>query len=151
MIRFTIVIPTYRRPDVLELCLASIRDQDYDLHQIELLVIDNAEAEHTAAVGEKFPSLPLRYIVNPRNLGPGGSLNKGLGMAQGERIVLMNDDAILPPDFLRHCDQVFDADPTVGCLGFRCIEDNYVAAEGGIGQVKESGEIVGILIAKAMD
>jgi GT2 family glycosyltransferase len=143
LIRYTFVIPTYRRPDVLELCLESIRRQTMDLRCAEILVIDNAEEQNTALVAEKFRDLNLQYFVNERNLGPGGSLNKGLGLAKGERIVIMNDDAILPESFLSHCDEVFNSDDNIGCLGFRVLEDNYTRVAGGVGQIHLSGEVIG--------
>lgn len=140
---YTFVVPTYRRPDVLELCLESIRKQAFDLSNTEILVIDNAEEHNSAFVAKKFGDLNLQYSVNERNLGPGGSLNKGLSMARGRRIVIMNDDAILPEGFLAHCEEVFDSDSKIGCLGFRVLEDNYAMATGGVGEIVDSGEVIG--------
>ncbi len=141
--KFSFVIPTYRRPDVLAMCLESIRSQRYDSNELEVIVIDNAEQENSSAVMKGFSDLKIDYIVNEKNIGPGGSLNKGLRLADGKRIVIMNDDAILPPNFLQHCDEAFDSDPLIGCLGFRVLEDNYENIPGGIGTISRTGRVIG--------
>jgi GT2 family glycosyltransferase len=141
---YTFAIPTYRRPDVLKLALSRIGALDYDLSRVEVIVLDNGEGQNTAAVGKKFVGrLPLAYHVNPKNLGPGGSLNRGLALARGGRIVIMNDDALIPPDFLRACDAVFDTDPVVGCLGCRAVEKGYVREGRGVGRITKSGKVIG--------
>jgi glycosyltransferase involved in cell wall biosynthesis len=82
---YSFVIPTYKRPDVLAQCLQHIADLDYDQSQIEVWVIDNGETQHCKTVGMQFThSLDIRYIVNPMNLGPVGSLNKGLCLEEKE-------------------------------------------------------------------
>jgi GT2 family glycosyltransferase len=106
-------------------------------------VLDNGENDNSAAVGAKFVRrLPLRYLVNPSNLGLGGSLNRGLSLCRGQRIVAMNDDALLPIDFLKACDRSFDADSSIGCLGFRPIEKGYHREGSGIGRIGRSGDVI---------
>jgi GT2 family glycosyltransferase len=141
---YTIIIPTYKRADVLEMCLEHIGRLAYSLNHIEVLVLDNGAKENTASVGEPFlQQLPLIYIVNDRTHGMGYSINKGLGLAKGKKIVIMNDDALLPASFLNDCDSLFKADPSVGCIGCRAIEKGYVHIGTGIGRIDDSGEIVG--------
>lgn len=141
---YTFVIPTYRRADTLTQALEHLCRLNYHLGQTEVLVLDNGEINHTSEVGEQFVGrLPLTYLVNPQNLGPGGSLARGLALAKGERIVLMNDDALIPTDFLRRCDETFGSDPQIGCIGFRAVEKDYHEQPGGIGQVDRSGVVIG--------
>lgn len=84
---YSFVIPTYKRPDVLAQCLQHIADLDYDQNQIEVWVIDNGEAHHCKNVGMQFVDrIDLRYVVNPKNLGPVGSLNKGLSLSRGKEL-----------------------------------------------------------------
>jgi len=142
--RYSFVIPTYKRPDVLEQCLEHIAELGYDRDRINVFVIDNGETEHTADVGKAFEHrLNLSYIVNEKNLGPGGSLNKGLELADGDRIIIANDDALIPKEFLQRCDVVFEMDPAIGCIGFRAIEDGYEDDGGPIGVVGPNGNVAG--------
>ena len=141
---YSIVLPTYRRPDVLVQCFEHIIALDYPPEQIEVLVLDNGGPEHnSAAVAEPFRDrLRLTYLVNEVNRGYGFSVNRGLSRSTGRKIIILNDDAMLPPSFLRDCDAAFAADPAIGCLGCRVIEKNYNREGRGIGRVADSGDIV---------
>jgi GT2 family glycosyltransferase len=141
---YSIVLPTYRRPDVLAQCLAHVAGLDYPLEHVEVLALDNGgPADNSAAVAEPFRGrLRLTYVVNEVNGGYGFSVNRGLSRSTGRKIVILNDDAMLPPSFLRACDTAFASDPAVGCLGCRVIEKGYPRQGDGIGRVADSGDIV---------
>jgi GT2 family glycosyltransferase len=142
---YSIVIPTFRRPDQLAECLASVTGQNYPLDLLEVIVVDNGGAsEHSRDAAAPFAArLALNYLVNPVNGGYGYSVNRGICASHGERLVLLNDDARLPPEFLRSCDRVLDSDPAIGCLGCRVDEDGYLNSGQGIGRLDESGVVVG--------
>ena len=142
---YSIVIPTFRRPDQLAECLASVVGLEYALHTLEVIVIDNGgPSESSEPAAQPFRGqLAINYIVNPQNGGYGYSVNRGIAASTGERILLLNDDARIRPDFLRQCDAVLDADPAIGCLGCRADEDGYRNSGDGIGRLDQSGEVVG--------
>ena len=142
-IRYSFVIPTYKRPDVLEQCLESIASLSYPMEKIEVIVVDNGGDDHSRWISERFAQrMNIRHFVNERNLGPGGSLNKGLEVSQGDLVVISNDDVILPPEVLRRADMVF-VDPSIGCLGFRAIENGYHDDGRGIGEIGLVGNVSG--------
>jgi GT2 family glycosyltransferase len=142
---YSLVIPTYNRPDMLRLCLDHLTRLDYPLDQIEVLVIDNGGLEHNSTdVGRDFQDrLPLRYLINEVNRGMGLSLNRGMRESRGERIVLLNDDALVPPSFLADLDATFASDSAIGCVGCRADEKGYVRHGTGIGRIDPGGEVVG--------
>jgi GT2 family glycosyltransferase len=138
------VIPTYKRPDVLALCLEHLANLDYPRDRIEVLVYDNGGTDHSGHVIERFRDrLPLCYTINDGFHGMGYSLNRGLRACRGAKIIEMNDDALVPPDLLKACDATFAGDPHIGCIGFRALEEGYYAAGEGIGRIDDSGEVVG--------
>jgi GT2 family glycosyltransferase len=142
--RYSFVIATYKRPDVLAECLNRIAGLLYDSRAIEVLVIDNGEEQNSSAVAEPYRTrFPLRYFVNTRNRGMGFSYNRGFRESRGARIVVMNDDALLYPEFLSDCDTVLDSDEEIGCLGCRAIEKNYAHEGSGIGHIGDAGEVIG--------
>src|SRR5215467_10179020 len=106
--RYSIVIPAYRRPDLLAKVLASICALDYPLDTIEVIVIDdNGEDLHSRDVAAPFLGrVPIRYLLNARNRGHGFSVNRGIIESAGDRIMLLNDDALLQPDILKECDRL---------------------------------------------
>jgi GT2 family glycosyltransferase len=142
---YSLVIPTYNRPDMLRLCLAHVASLDYPRDEIEVLVIDNGGPQHNSAdVGREYQGrLSLRYLVNEVNRGMGFSLNRGMRESRGERVVLLNDDAMVPPSFLRDLDGTFASDPAVGCVGCRADEKGYVRHGTGIGRIDPVDEVVG--------
>jgi len=142
---YSIVIPTFRRPDQLAECLASVAALDYALEAVEVIIVDNGgPAENAEAAAAPFRDrLTITYIVNPQNGGYGYSVNRGIAASSGHRLVLLNDDARIRPEFLRQCDAVMDADLQIGCLGCRADEDGYRNSGEGIGRLDHSGEVVG--------
>jgi GT2 family glycosyltransferase len=142
---YSIVIPTFRRPDQLAECLASVAELDYPLEALEVVVVDNGGAsENSQEAAAPFRQrLAINYLVNAVNGGYGYSVNRGIRASGGERLVLLNDDARLPGEFLRECDRLLDSDPAIGCMGCRVAEDGYLNWGEGIGRIDESGEVVG--------
>jgi GT2 family glycosyltransferase len=141
---YSIIVPTYKRPDVLALCLEHLAALDYPLNRIEVLVFDNGGKDHSGVVVERFRDrLPLTFVVNEGSHGMGYSLNRGLRACRGLKIIEMNDDALVPPHFLNACNAVFASDPRIGCVGFRALEDGYYSSGDGIGRIDDSGEVVG--------
>jgi glycosyltransferase involved in cell wall biosynthesis len=94
--RVSIIVPTYRRPDLLERAIASVTGQT--LSSWELLVIDdNDPASHerreTEAVVQRFAAeARLRYIRHDQNRGGGAARNTGLRAARAPFTAFLDDD-----------------------------------------------------------
>ena len=141
---YSIVIPTYRRADMLAKCLESICALNYPLDTLEVLIVDNAGEENTAYIAAPFKSrIHIRYLVNRRNQGYGYSVNRGIVEASGQRVLLLNDDAMPEPDLFRECDQLLDSDAVIGAVGCRAIETGYENFGEEIGRIDRKGEIIG--------
>jgi GT2 family glycosyltransferase len=63
----------------------------------EIIVIDNASTDGTR---EYLQALPIRVIANNENRGFPAANNQGLSIAQGETVVLLNNDTIVPRGWL---------------------------------------------------
>lgn len=143
---YSLIVPTYRRQDVLKDCLERIAALDTPLETIEVRVYDNGSPNDSRAVVESFHDrIPnLTYTLNEPGHGLGYSLCRGARECQGERVVEMNDDALIDSDFLTRLDAIFDSDPRIGVVGVRAIEDQYVNVPGGIGEINSAnGDVVG--------
>jgi GT2 family glycosyltransferase len=90
----SVVIPTYKRPELLARCLAALAEQDV-CAQWEVIVVDDEPSEATRAVVENkaFPVL-LRYIPNSGRRGPAAARNVGWRAARGRIIAFTDDDCI---------------------------------------------------------
>ena len=81
------------------------------------MLVDNASTdgtpEYLRAVAEQNPH--VRVLENARNTGFAAASNQGLAAAQGDVLVLLNNDTIVAPTWLGLLEHL--ADPGVGLLG----------------------------------
>lgn len=99
----SVVIPTHRRPDLLEAALLSVHRQLLRPH--EVVVVDDANHPPTHKVVSDFAErsdIPIRYICNLHAPGVCGSRNLGAFLAKSEWLAFLDDDDLWEPDFLVH-------------------------------------------------
>ena len=96
--KYSIIIPVYNRPDEVDELLQSLTQQT--LRDFEVLVIeDGSSVPCRDVVGKYNEQLLLRYFEKP-NSGPGQTRNYGAERSQGEYLIILDSDCILPPDYL---------------------------------------------------
>ena len=144
-IQYSIIVPTYRRQDILQLCLEHLTKLSYDMSRIEIRVYDNGAPQESRSIAESFiDKHPVVYVLNSPGHGLGYSLIRGAWESSGKRIIELNDDAIVPADLLTRFDEIFDSDPRIGVIGVRAVEDGYRNTGEGIGNIDlQTGEVVG--------
>ncbi|MDD5560912.1 MAG: glycosyltransferase [Candidatus Omnitrophica bacterium] len=109
----SIVIVTSGSKEYLFHCLDSIKAQSYPA--FEVIVIDNSlNPDFSADVRRRFPSINL--YSSPKNLYYGLSLNKGIGISQGEFVLCLNDDVVLSRDFIRQALNGFWVKDNIGMV-----------------------------------
>ncbi|CAO3460130.1 hypothetical protein [Azospirillum argentinense] len=99
----SVVVPAYGHQDFIARCLASIAEQDHG--PVELILLDDCSKDDTLAVAQRFldqdgvRSRFQRVVCerNPRNLGAHDTINRGISMAQGQCISLVNSDDLYYP------------------------------------------------------
>jgi glycosyltransferase involved in cell wall biosynthesis len=99
--RFSIVIATYKRADVLAATLASLARLQPDAPW-EVIVVDNNSPDHTRHVVEAAAAtypVPLIYAFE-REQGRSAALNRGFTLAQGQIVVTTDDDVRVESDWL---------------------------------------------------
>jgi GT2 family glycosyltransferase/SAM-dependent methyltransferase/glycosyltransferase involved in cell wall biosynthesis len=91
----SIVIPTYNRGETLRLCLSALAFQSLPADRWEVVVVDDGSTGETEAVCRDIllPYSSLRYF-RQENQGAGAARQKGVEMARGEFVLLINDDTI---------------------------------------------------------
>jgi cellulose synthase/poly-beta-1,6-N-acetylglucosamine synthase-like glycosyltransferase len=118
--RVSVVVPTYRRPDLLDRCLRALVGQDFPASAYEIVVADDAASEETRRQVERWgaraaPSVRYVPVVGPRH-GPAAARNRGWRAAGGAVIAFTDDDAIADRGWLRHGLATF-ADGVAGAWG----------------------------------
>lgn len=95
----SIVIPTYRRPDLAARLLRLLMPQAHALGVEVVLVNDGSHDPHYAAAVAPYGD-GLRYEVLDRNVGRGAATNHGIACARGEWIAFADDDIWPPEDWI---------------------------------------------------
>ncbi len=103
---FSIIIPTYKKPDELLKSVFSVISQDYKNFEV-VIVNDSPNDESYKIAEEKFlnGSSPLvHYVKNLKNEGVNYSRNKALSLlsVKSEWIIFLDDDDTLAPNTLSH-------------------------------------------------
>lgn len=86
----SVVIPTFNRQRTLPRSIRSVLQQEYA--NLELIVVDDASTDDTAAVMATFNDPRLRYIRLERNQGAATARNHGVLAARGEFIAFQDSD-----------------------------------------------------------
>ena len=96
---FSVVIPTYERPNDLKISLESLSVENQEgAPNYELIVTDDSHSDDCRNLVEKdFPN--VTWGKGKQN-GPAGNRNAGVARAQGEWIVFLDDDCIAQPNYL---------------------------------------------------
>jgi glycosyltransferase involved in cell wall biosynthesis len=100
----SVVIATYRRPQLLRRCLGVLLAQDFPREAYEIVVADDAASEETRqlvyGLAESARSA-LRYVAVVGNHGPAAARNAGWRSARGAIIAFTDDDCIPDSAWLR--------------------------------------------------
>jgi|KBSSwiStaDraftv2_1062776.scaffolds.fasta_scaffold00005_189 GT2 family glycosyltransferase len=107
MIRFSIVIPTYRRSGPLARCLAAVAALDYPREAVEVLVVDDGGASPELA----DVATPKVRLLRQEHAGPAAARNRGAEEAQGELLAFLDDDCEPAADWLRALEAALRAHP----------------------------------------
>jgi len=106
--RVSVIIPTWNGADLLEACLASLREQTFG--DFETIVVDNGSTDATLAMLDaRFPA--VRQVRLPENRGFAPAVNDGIRAARGEILVLLNNDVVVTPGWLEGLRECMDEAP----------------------------------------
>jgi glycosyltransferase involved in cell wall biosynthesis len=112
----SIIILAHNQWDHTELCLQSIERHTPEPH--EIIIVDNGSTDETR---ERLRALVkgegLKVILNNTNRGFAAGNNQGLSIAQGNCVLLLNNDTIVTPGWLGRMKDVFRRYPETGVVG----------------------------------
>jgi GT2 family glycosyltransferase len=118
--RVAAIVVAWQSAADLPACLGSLEDQDHDA--LEVVVVDNASTDGTAAVLATAATSPRRHPLqvrtNATNRGFAGGVNDALALLGPEVdvVLLVNPDTRLAPDLVRRGVAALLADPRRGSV-----------------------------------
>lgn len=121
---FSIVIPTYNHGHLISKCLESIISQTF--HRWEVIVVNNFSSDNTIEVVNGFGDPRIR-IVNIHNDGViAKSRNKGISLANGQWICLLDSDDLWVPSKLEVVySKIQSGDFDVVCHSMFLVNEEY--------------------------
>ena len=92
----SVVVPTYNYAHLLPRALDSVLGQKDE--NVELIVVDDGSADHTAAVLADYQARhPSLQVIRQANSGAAAARNRGIAQAGGSYVLLLDaDDELLP-------------------------------------------------------
>ena len=115
----------------LRRCLASLRD-DSPSSLCEVIVIDNASVDDTAAVLAEFSgSLPLQVVSRTIDTSFSIGNNLGLALAGGEHVLFLNPDTLPTAAVIARCIEALESSPMAGLVGPRLVHPRGVQQANG--------------------
>ena len=114
----SIIIPCFNQLAYTRMCVAALTR--HTKPPWELVVVDNGSddgtADYLAGVGDVAP-FPVKVITNAENRGFPAACNQGLAKAQGDYLVLLNNDVVVTDGWLDQLVALADMEPTIGMTG----------------------------------
>jgi glycosyltransferase involved in cell wall biosynthesis len=98
----SVVIATYNRSNVLRHAIQSVRDSTFT--DWEMIVVGDACTDDTDTCVSGFNDPRIRFVNLPERTGyQSGPNNRGIALAQGQYIALLNHDDLYLPEHLGVC------------------------------------------------
>lgn len=122
----TIVVPTYKRPDLLEQCLREISRQTYG--RFVVFVCDNSVQREAEPVVAALRDKRFEYVPRTRNVGMLENVLMGFRDARTEFVMEVDDDDLLYPHCLETLLAPFSECPhiTISFADLDVIDDDLV-------------------------
>jgi hypothetical protein len=118
MPRISIVVPSYNHERFVGAAVASALAQTFT--DIEVIAVDDASTDGSAAVLDAIRDPRFRYVVHPQNRGCSATLNTGIRLATGEYLAVLDSDDLFLPHKLARQLEVLEANPTLGAVFSLC-------------------------------
>ncbi|MBI1937985.1 MAG: glycosyltransferase family 2 protein [Ignavibacteriales bacterium] len=110
----SIIIVQYNNQFLTEQCIRSIKE--HCSGEYEIILVDNGSSNsNPEKIKSEFPEVKL--IVNEKNEGFGKANNLGSKIANGDILLLLNNDTIVTSDFVEKISLIFSADDKLGAIG----------------------------------
>ncbi|MDP3093083.1 MAG: glycosyltransferase [Nitrospira sp.] len=98
---FSIVIPTYSRPEQLAVCLQACARIEYPRDRVEVIVVDDGGTKPLDEIVAGFHGKLTLKLLQQENSGPASARNRGASEAAGEFLAFTDDDCAPASDWLK--------------------------------------------------
>ena len=97
--KFSIIVPVFNRPDEVDELLESLSNQTQQ--DFEVIIVEDGSVKTCKDVCEKYADILALHYYAKENSGPGQSRNYGAERANGEYVIILDSDVVLPTGYLQ--------------------------------------------------
>lgn len=109
----SVIIPSYNHARYLGSCIDSVVAQSFQ--DWELIIIDDGSKDESNTIIASYDD-PRIIHIQQENQGAHNAINRGLAMAQGEYLAILNSDDEFHPLRLERCVKALDDDQSVSLV-----------------------------------
>jgi GT2 family glycosyltransferase/glycosyltransferase involved in cell wall biosynthesis/thioredoxin-like negative regulator of GroEL/2-polyprenyl-3-methyl-5-hydroxy-6-metoxy-1,4-benzoquinol methylase len=96
--KVSVIVPTFNRPDMLQIALTSILNQSFQ--NFEIIVINDGGEDVESLIASMNQHGNIIYVRHEKNRGLAASRNTGIKLASGKYIAYLDDDDRFLPEHL---------------------------------------------------
>ena len=96
--KYSIIVPVYNRPDEVDELLESLSNQTQQ--DFEVIIVEDGSIKTCKDVCDKYADILALHYYAKENSGPGQSRNYGAERANGEWLIILDSDVVLPIGYL---------------------------------------------------
>ncbi|HEY5148456.1 MAG TPA: glycosyltransferase [Mycobacterium sp.] len=117
----SVVLVNFRGADDTITCIAALRRLDWPAELLEIVCVDNASGDGSAAlIRAADPDVLL--VESKENLGFAGGCNLGVVRSAGEFVAFLNNDARPDPLWIRAAVNAFNEAPDIGSVASKVLD-----------------------------
>ena len=125
--KYSIIVPAFNRPDEVDELLQSLVGQT--LKDFEVVIVEDGSEKPCKDVCDKYAGkIDLKYFMK-KNSGPGQSRNYGAERANGEYLIVLDSDVVLPEGYLKAVDDELNSEPSDAFGGPDCAHDSFTETQ----------------------
>jgi glycosyltransferase involved in cell wall biosynthesis len=138
--RFSVVVPTYRRPELLRRCITALLAQTYPAAEIFVVIRGSDDSSRRAATEAGGGEITLIEVGEPGVL---AAMRAGVAETTGEVVAFTDDDASPRSDWLGRLADLLEL-PRVGAVGGRDVIPGQTEPRRlDVGRLTRYGKLVG--------
>ena len=125
--KYSIIVPVFNRPDEVDELLQSLVGQT--LKDFEVVIVEDGSEKPCKDVCDKYAGkIDLKYFMK-KNSGPGQSRNYGAERANGEYLIVLDSDVVLPEGYLNAVDDELRREPADAFGGPDCAHNSFTETQ----------------------
>lgn len=114
-LKVSIIVLNYFGEKIISETIESVIKLNFPKNKFELIIVDNNSQDNSRKIIKKYEkeNSNIRSLFLDKNLGFAGGNNKGIKIAKGEYIILLNNDCIVDQNWLKELVSMADKNPKI--------------------------------------